>query len=158
MDVTPRVARAGVEQIMGFLRSGLAGFASLDDAADAADAIAAFDPSRPRPRSTDGLRKDLRFRSGRWYWHWDPRFVGAETPGRDCPGAADLRRAENAARNITRPDVARARVVSAEVADELRRLIPYAEQFDVVDAGHMVTGDDNDVFTTGLLAFLATSP
>jgi pimeloyl-ACP methyl ester carboxylesterase len=48
------------------------------------------------------------------------------------------------------------RVVSVEVAEE-RRLIPHAAQIDVAEAGHMVTGDDNDVFTTGLLGFLESS-
>ncbi len=61
------------------------------------------------------------------------------------------RRAENAARDTAVPtSLARgmqSRVVSAEVADELRQLIPHAEQINMADAGHMVTGDDNDVFT-----------
>lgn len=48
------------------------------------------------------------------------------------------------------------RVVSVDVAEE-RRLIPHAAQIDVAEAGHMVTGDDNDVFTTGLLGFLESS-
>lgn len=39
------------------------------------------------------------------------------------------------------------RVVSAEVADELRRLIPHAEQMNMADAATWFTGDDNDVFT-----------
>lgn len=153
VDVTPRVERDGVEAIMGFLRSGLSGFASLDEAADA---VSAFDPSRPRPRSTDGLRKNVRLRDGRWYWHWDPRFVEDGTG--DRPGAANPRRSELAARAVTVPTMlvrgAASQVVSVEVAEELRGLIPHAEQIDVARAGHMVAGDDNDVFATGLYAFL----
>ena len=45
-------------------------------------------------------------------------------------------------------------LVPAESAAELLRLIPSAELVEV-DAGHMVTGDDNDVFTERLDASLA---
>ncbi|MDT5105733.1 MAG: hypothetical protein QOI25_3246, partial [Mycobacterium sp.] len=40
-----------------------------------ADAVAAYNPHRPRPSDLDGLRSNLRERSGRWYWHWDPKFI-----------------------------------------------------------------------------------
>ncbi len=40
------------------------------------------------------------------------------------------------------------------MADMLRR-IPAAEVADVAAAGHMVAGDDNDVFATALEGFLA---
>jgi len=36
-------------------------------------------PHRSKPRSPEGLRKNLRLRDGRWYWHWDPAFMTAET-------------------------------------------------------------------------------
>jgi peroxiredoxin len=48
------------------------GFGSL---AEAADAVAAYNPHRARPTDLDGLRKNLRERAGRYYWHWDPRFM-----------------------------------------------------------------------------------
>lgn len=155
VDVTPRVERTGVDRILGFMRSGLDGFASLEEAADA---IAAFDPSRPRPPRPEGLRRNLRWRDGRWFWHWDPRFVDGDAPTPERPGRADPERACAAAARITVPTLlvrgAASQVVSTAVAEELRALIPHAEQIDVADAGHMVTGDDNDVFTAGLRAFL----
>src|SRR6476646_9254054 len=34
-----------------------------------------YNPHRPRPTDLDGLRTNLRHRDGRWYWHWDPKFI-----------------------------------------------------------------------------------
>jgi pimeloyl-ACP methyl ester carboxylesterase len=45
-------------------------------------------------------------------------------------------------------------VVSPEGARELQQLIPHAELFDVEDAGHMVAGDRNDVFSNAVIEFL----
>ncbi|NKQ57040.1 alpha/beta hydrolase [Amycolatopsis sp. K13G38] len=157
VDVTPRIEPEGVAEIMAFMRSGMGGFATLDEAADA---VAAYNPHRPRPTSTDGLRKNLRLREGRWYWHWDPRFLD----GRDEPSRERLdddhraERARRAAAQVTVPTLlvrgVQSRVVSEESAAELRALIPHAEQIDVSGAGHMVAGDDNDVFSVGLERFL----
>ena len=46
------------------------------------------------------------------------------------------------------------KVVSEEGAKELLELIPSAKLIDVTGAGHMVAGDDNDVFSGGLTGFL----
>ena len=61
-------------KIQGFMRAQLReGFASIEEAADA---VAAYLPHRPRPRSHEGLKKNLRLHpDGRWRWHWDPRFL-----------------------------------------------------------------------------------
>jgi len=48
----------------------------------------------------------------------------------------------------------RSHVVSEEGAKELLELIPTATLIDVAGAGHMVAGDDNDVFSGGLKGFL----
>jgi len=45
-------------------------------------------------------------------------------------------------------------VVSVTEVDEMRRLVRQLQVLDVAGAGHMVTGDDNDVFGGGLAAFL----
>jgi pimeloyl-ACP methyl ester carboxylesterase len=45
-------------------------------------------------------------------------------------------------------------VVSDEGVAEMRELIPHATVVDVRDAGHMVAGDDNDIFTVNLLSYL----
>jgi len=44
-------------------------------------------------------------------------------------------------------------VVSAEGAEHLRSLLPHAIVREAV-AGHMVAGDDNDVFVTEVVEFL----
>ena len=71
VDVVPRYEKDGSARIREFMASGIDGFESLDDAADA---VAAYLPYRTKPRSPEGLKKNLRLRDGRWYWHWDPRF------------------------------------------------------------------------------------
>jgi hypothetical protein len=38
------------------------------------------------------------------------------------------------------------------------RLVPTAERVDIAGAGHMVVGDDNDVFVGCLEAFLDSLP
>ena len=52
VDITPRVNREGVAKIQGFMRERAGeGFATV---AEAADAVAAYLPHRPRPRSMRG--------------------------------------------------------------------------------------------------------
>src|SRR6478735_11975694 len=77
VDVTPRVNRDGVAKIQGFMRERAGeGFATISEAADA---VAAYLPHRPRPRSHEGLRKNLRQHpDGRWRWHWDPALLKGE--------------------------------------------------------------------------------
>lgn len=48
-------------------------------------------------------------------------------------------------------------VVSDEGVAEMRDLVPQTRVVDVREAGHMVAGDDNDVFTAGLVDFLDSS-
>lgn len=74
VDVAPHIEPDGVMRIRDFMRQGLGGFATLEEAADA---IASYNPHRPRPTSLEGLKKNLRqHEDGRWHWHWDPAFMG----------------------------------------------------------------------------------
>jgi pimeloyl-ACP methyl ester carboxylesterase len=154
VDVVVQVERKGVERIREFMSARPEGFGSLDEAADA---IAAYNPHRPRPKSLDGLRKNLRLGDdGRWRWHWDPAFMQiGDEPQRQI----DRKRLGDAAAGVTIPTLivrgAQSDVVSdAGVADMLRR-IPTAHVADVAAAGHMVAGDDNNVFASALEGFLA---
>ncbi|NKQ56766.1 alpha/beta hydrolase [Amycolatopsis sp. K13G38] len=157
VDVTPRIEPEGSAEITAFMRSGMGGFDSLEEAADA---VMAYNPHRKRPPRPEGLRKNLRERDGRWYWHWDPRFLGQRGEGKSAEETArDLTgRAVDAARAIRVPALlvrgSESRIVSPEGARELLTLIPHARVIDVQGAGHMVAGDDNDVFAQGLLGFL----
>jgi len=56
VDVVPRIDPAGAERIGAFMRARPEGFASLDEAAEA---VAAYVPGRPRPPDPTGLRKSV---------------------------------------------------------------------------------------------------
>jgi pimeloyl-ACP methyl ester carboxylesterase len=157
VDVTPRVNREGVAKIQGFMRERAGeGFA---DIADAADAVAAYLPHRPRPRSHEGLRKNLRQHpDGRWRWHWDPALLEGERSF-----AMDHRILENAlieaAKAITIPALL-VRGGSSELVQEAHvreflDLVPHADYIDVAEARHMVAGDSNDTFSDAVLDFVA---
>jgi pimeloyl-ACP methyl ester carboxylesterase len=153
VDVVVNVEPKGVQRILDFMAASPDGFANLEEAADA---IAAYNPNRPRPKQLDGLRKNLRQgEDGRWRWHWDPAFLDI----RDEPQRrADRSRLRAAAQALAIPTVivrgARSDVVSDEGLAHMLELVPQAEVVDVQAAGHMVAGDDNDVFAERLEAFL----
>jgi pimeloyl-ACP methyl ester carboxylesterase len=153
VDIVPRVHAEGVAKITAFMMAGADGFDTLDDVAEA---IRAYNPHRKRPPTEDGLRKNVRQRAdGRWYWHWDPAFLlRGDEPSRD----ERVERMIEFARAITVPTLLvrgkQSDIVTEEGVAELRALIPHAELADVSDAGHMVAGDDNDVFTASLIDFL----
>ena len=110
VDVAPRIEEAGRDRIGAFMIEHMDdGFASLDEVADA---IQGYNPHRPRPTNLDGLEKNLRQGDdGRWYWHWDPAFIGGRLGGTDETRASlvDPKRLQEAARRDPRPDAARAR-------------------------------------------------
>lgn len=154
VDVTHRSNPAGVQRIRDFMSSGLGGFATLDEAAAA---IAAYTPQRPRRVNPAGLMKVLRQRrDGRWYWHWDPKFLDhgrTEVPRRQFEALFDA-----AMRNIAVPTLlVRGKlsdVVTEEGVQEFLRQIPGAKLADVGGAAHMVAGDQNDAFSHAVIEFL----
>lgn len=154
VDITPRMSVEGVQKILGFMSSNLAtGFASLQEAADA---IGQYLPHRPRPKSLSGLAKNLRLKDdGRYYWHWDPRFItGTQRP----QGSREPERLEHAARNVGVPTLLirgdKSELVDAEAVRRFAELVPHSEFVDVTDAGHMVAGDSNNVFNEAVVDFL----
>jgi non-heme chloroperoxidase len=159
VDVAPRIEAAGAQRIGDFMRQDLdAGFASLDEAAAA---VAAYNPLRPRPPDPAGLEKNLRRRDdGRWVWHWDPRFIQPPAGGVDETRVSLMNadRLEAAARAVEIPTLlVRGRMsdlLSEEGARQFRRLVPHAEYVDVAGAGHMVAGDRNDAFNDSVVSFL----
>jgi len=156
VDVAPKVETEGREKIGAFMRSGMRGFESLDEAADT---IAAYLPHRPRPKDLTGLQKNLRLRGdGRWYWHWDPRFI-ANMEGVDGQeGEVRHERLCEAARRVDIPTLlvkgGISDIVSDEGSRELQGLIPQLEVADVAGAGHMVAGDKNDAFNHAVIEFI----
>jgi len=161
VDIVPDMEEAGAGRILAFMVDRTeAGFSSLDEVADA---VAAYNPHRPRPTDLTGLRKNLRERDGRFYWHWDPRFVRPE-PGMGPAEIQDVDRLHAAAGRMVADVPAllvRGRMsdlVSARKAAEFVARFPDAEFVDVSGAGHMVAGDRNDAFTAAVVDFLERHP
>lgn len=164
VDVTPRMEIDGVIRIMAFMMANPEGFERLDDAAEA---IHAYNPHRPRPASNDGLRKVLQQREdGRWHWLWDPNFMsskaGAMTESREVAEARMGEMAERLHRDaalITVPTLlvrgALSDLVSEQSVAELMEAVPHARYVDVSDAGHMVAGDNNETFAHHIIEFLS---
>jgi pimeloyl-ACP methyl ester carboxylesterase len=158
VDITPRPAAKGVSRILEFMADrSEEGFATLDEAADA---IAEYQPHRPRPSDLSGLAKNLRERDGRWFWHWDPAFLHV----RGAPDSEHARdrhhdQLEAMARKMTLPTLlVRGKlsdlVTQAEV-DDFMDMVPHARYVNVKDAAHMIAGDKNDVFTDAVVDFLS---
>jgi pimeloyl-ACP methyl ester carboxylesterase len=154
VDVVPRFEKNGSARIREFMFSGLHGFGSLEEAADA---VAAYLPYRTRPRSPEGLKKNLRLRDGRWYWHWDPAFM--TKPGDDPQLRTE--KFEQAAADLTIPVLLirgkLSDVVSPEGVRHFLDTVPNAEFVELSDAGHTAAGDDNDAFSDVVVTF-ATRP
>lgn len=106
-------------------------------------------------RGLEGLAKNVRLGpDGRYRWHWDPRFL----EGRERDYAQRHVRLSACAQQLTVPTLlvrgGSSDVVSEKGARELLALCPHAEYLNVRDAGHMVTGDSNDVFGRSTIDFL----
>ncbi|BBU21626.1 alpha/beta fold hydrolase [Mycobacterium xenopi] len=152
VDVVPRFEKRGSARIRDFMFNHIHGFSSLEEAADA---VAAYLPYRKRPRSPEGLKKNLRLRDGRWYWHWDPAFM--TKPGDDPQLRTE--KFERAASDLKIPVLLirgkLSDVVSPEGVQHFLATVPHAEFVELSDAGHTAAGDDNDAFSEAVVAFVA---
>ncbi|MDT5218281.1 MAG: hypothetical protein QOF15_386 [Mycobacterium sp.] len=64
VDIVPNMEQSGSNRIHAFMADRVeSGFASLEEVADA---IAEYNPHRPRPTDLDGLTTNLRRRGDRW--------------------------------------------------------------------------------------------
>jgi pimeloyl-ACP methyl ester carboxylesterase len=152
VDIVPDAEPQGVARIVNFMRGHPGGFATLDEAVDA---VAAYNPERPRPSDPTGLMRNLRQGDdGRLRWHWDPRIVETEPHVHHD----EVRRSARILAETTLPVLLvrglRSDVVSDAGVEAFRRMIPWLEVDDVAGAGHMVAGDRNDAFNAGVLSFL----
>jgi pimeloyl-ACP methyl ester carboxylesterase len=153
VDIVVRPAEAGAKRIKAFMSANPDGFASVEEAADA---VAAYYPERPRPKDISGLNKNLRRREdGRYHWHWDPRML-RRTDIPEPPHFSDTLIA--VAGGVKVPTLlvrgGKSDIVDDEGVAEMLRLLPQTEVLDVAGAGHMVAGDKNDRFGAGVLDFL----
>jgi pimeloyl-ACP methyl ester carboxylesterase len=135
------------------MRSGVNGFESLDDAAAA---IAAYTPQRKRATNPEGLKKVLRERDGKWFWHWDPKVIThdrTEVVANRFLGLLDV-----AMGNILVPTL----LVRGELSDVVTQAgidllvsrLPDITVVEVAGAAHMIAGDQNDEFTSAVNSFL----
>lgn len=153
VDIAVRIDTAGTREIGDFMMSAPDGFASLEEAADA---VSAYLPHRPRPSDPSGLMRNLRRReNGRLYWHWDPAFIQP----RAAKQLMDKSFLEDAARALTVPTLlvrgGRSRVLTRKGADHFLELAPHTQFVDVAGADHMVAGDANDAFNSVVFDFIA---
>lgn len=156
VDVTPRMQRDGIDRIIGFMSDRMNdGFGSLEEAAEM---ISAYLPNRSKPKSLNGLAKNLRLGSdGRYRWHWDPAFINGPRPV-NTGRTYSVEYRMSAARALTIPTLLvrgqQSELVSEELAQEFLTLVPHAKLADVSGAGHMVAGDRNDIFQSAILTFI----
>lgn len=156
VDITPSPAEAGVDRILAFMaETSINGFGDLDEAADA---VAAYQPHRTRPKNTSGLAKNLRLGDdGRWRWHWDPAFVTSPKSMTNERGRHG--EAERIARSLQLPTMlVRGRLsdlVTEVEAQAFLEMAPHAEYVDVENAAHMIAGDKNDVFMSAIVDFVS---
>jgi pimeloyl-ACP methyl ester carboxylesterase len=153
VDIVPQVEPEGVARIVKFFRGNPSGFATLEEAAAA---VSAYNPHRPRPRDISGLMKNLRRRAdGRLYWHWDPIFFNGEKSLEPPLNAGErFLRYRHVQLPVLLVRGLRSDLISGAGVEAFRRDVPQLEVFDVEGAGHMVVGDRNDVFNAGILNFL----
>ena len=159
VDIVPNMDPSGASRIHSFMNDRMmSGFDSLEQVADM---IQEYNPHRRRPTDLDGLRTNLRRRDGRWYWHWDPKFIDG-TSARPPIEVTEVDRMHAAVQAILRTEVPMLLVrgqmsdlVTKERADEFIARFPEIDFVDVGGAGHMVAGDRNDLFAGAVVEFLA---
>ncbi len=155
VDVAPRLNPAGVDRILGFMTAHPDGFASLNEAAAV---VAAYQPQRAARADPQGLKKNLRQRDGRWYWHWDPAMMATfqQARGDTLDHEIFYQAAEKLKQPILLVRGMLSDVVDEAIAREFQDRIPHARLAEVGQAGHMVAGDRNDVFLDAVMSFLGS--
>lgn len=152
VDIVPEPDAKGIDRILSFMRGNPDGFASVDEAAAA---VAAYNPARPRPAASGGLMKNLRAHpDGRLRWHWDPRVIEM---GHERLQAV-VREAADSLESRSGLAVLLVRGMSSDVVSDagvaaFQRQFSRLELLDVAGASHMVAGDRNDAFNDGVIAF-----
>jgi len=152
VDIVPKLSIAGADKVRGFMGASPDGFASLEEAADA---ISAYYPDRPRPKDLSGLNKNLRLgEDGRYRWHWDPRML--QDMGGDPRHLLTIMDAADWTDRIPTLLVRgmKSDIVTEDGVEDLKRRIPALEIADIRGAGHMVAGDKNDEFNAAVIEFL----
>ena len=156
VDIAPKAEQKGIERIFAFMSSHLeSGFGSLEEAAAA---VSAYLPQRSKNYDPSQLEKNLRFREGRYYWHWDPQMLHVWKNATPDQQIAYEERLYQAAQRLKAPTLivrgGMSDVVSERVMAEFLDAVPHVRSTTVSGAGHMVAGDSNHAFTNAVIAFL----
>ncbi len=153
VDMAPKIEAEGSRKIQEFMNQKPDGFDTLEEVAAA---IANYQPHRPRPRTLDGLAKNVRLgANGKYVWHWDP----ARRRQQMANNQAYRQRLHDCADTLTLPTLlvrgGLSDVLSEEGAQSFLEQCPHAEYVSVKDAAHMVAGDRNDIFAGSVVEFLS---
>lgn len=156
VDIAPKAEQKGIERIFAFMSSHLeSGFGSLEEAAAA---VSAYLPQRSKNYDSSRLEKNLRFREGRYYWHWDPQMLKVWKNATPDQQIAYEERLYQAAQQLKAPTLivrgGMSDVVSERVMAEFLDAVPHVRSTTVSGAGHMVAGDSNHAFTNAVITFL----
>ena len=155
VDIVPNINVVGAEKIKDFmLEHSKTGFTSLSEVSDI---LSEYNPHREKSSDLEGLKKNLRKRGEKWFWHWDPLFISSER-GKENPDMRNPELLNKLCSNISVPILlVRGKlsdlVTEVQVGEFLERF-PRASFADVSDAGHMVVGDKNDAFANEVIEFL----
>ena len=155
VDIVPNINVLGAEKIKDFmLEHSKTGFTSLSEVSDI---LSEYNPHREKSSDLEGLKKNLRKRGEKWFWHWDPLFISSER-GKENPDMRNPELLNELCSNISVPML----LVRGKLSDlvtevqvsEFLEMFPGASYADVSDAGHMVVGDKNDAFASEVIEFL----
>ena len=157
VDVSPKIEKKGTERIFAFMAAKPDGYTSLEEVAEA---VRAYLPHRKNIGSLNGLKKNLRkLPNGNYGWHWDPAMLKVwQSKSSDVTQKDTEVFLTKALVNLAIPALlvrgGISDVVSLEIVEELKQIAPNLEYIDVAEAGHMVAGDSNHVFTNALIDFI----
>ena len=158
VDIGIRPNDKGSERIINFMRSGIDGFSTIEEAANA---VSAYLPNRKRPKDTSGLERNLRLANdNRYYWHWDPLFL-ADKGGQikeKKEREERFKQLELAAKRVSVPALlvqgALSDILTEEEKEHFLNTISHSKFAKIDDATHMVVGDKNDIFAEAIVKFL----
>lgn len=149
VDVVPWPNPNGSRRVRDFRSANPNGFESLEGVAEA---IAAYNPNRRRPRNLDGLFRNVRLgKDGRFRWHWDPAILRQDFDDRN-------RQLQSVGGRVDLPTLVlrgeKSDVVDDVGVEEMRALMPGVEVHMIPGAGHIIAGDRNDPFLDAIASFL----
>lgn len=153
VDISVTIQPKGVDRILSFMKANPNGFESIEAVGLA---VSEYLPHRNRLPTREGLRRSLRLRNGRWYWHWDPHWL---EPWAEVGILHVQERFESAAQRLEIPThLVRgldSDVVSETDVDYFKSLVPHAQVSVIASARHMLAGDSNHVFGETVSHFLS---